>query len=99
MQHTNSNIEIKESLLKGLEFNRREAKEYSHETVLNVMEEYASQFQHPAPTSGEDAVRFAEWVSNNQFTMYNNEWVSTKIHYSGCSYTTDELYTEYLNHK
>ena len=31
---------MKEALLKGLEFNGREAKEYSHETVLNVMEEY-----------------------------------------------------------
>ena len=45
MQHTNSDIEIKESLLKGLEFNGREAKEYSHENVMNVMEEYASQRQ------------------------------------------------------
>ena len=51
-QHTNSNIEIKESLLKGSEFNGREAKEYSHETVLNVMEEYASQFKQPS-----------EWIS------------------------------------
>ena len=39
---------------------------------------------------------FAEWISNNQFTMYNYKWTSTKIHYSGCDYTTSELYTKSL---
>lgn len=42
MQHTNLNILQKEQLLEGLQINGREVKEYSHETVLNVMEEYKS---------------------------------------------------------
>ena len=49
--------------------------------------------------SRNDAVEFAEWISNNQFTMYNNEWTSTKIHYSGCAYTTTELYSLFSSNK
>lgn len=39
------------------------------------------------------AIIFAEWINNNQFTCFNNEWTSTKIHYSGCVYDTEELYS------
>jgi hypothetical protein len=41
-----------------------------------------------------DAVEFAEWTSNNQFTFNESEsiWISTKIEYSG-GYYSKELYT------
>lgn len=43
--HTPENIIQKEELLRGLEHKGFEAKVYSHETVMNVMEEYAAQFK------------------------------------------------------
>lgn len=51
MNHTNENIAQKESLLKGLELSGREEKLYTHETVLNVMEEYKNQ-SIPSPSRG-----------------------------------------------
>lgn len=39
-----------------------------------------------------DAVNFAEWITDNQFTRWNNVWKSTKIHYSPDHYTSEELY-------
>lgn len=56
------------------------------ETILPTEQQYIQQY----------AEGFAEWISNNQFTMYNYKWTSTKIHYSGCDYTTSELYTKSL---
>lgn len=47
----------------------------------------------PSHTEGEQAVAFAEWITDNQFTKWNNQWSSTKIHYSPDKYTTQELYT------
>lgn len=34
---------------------------------------------------------FAKWLQNNQFTMGENVWTSTKIHYTGGEYHTSEL--------
>jgi len=39
--HKNEYVKQIEFLLKGLELYHREAVEYSHETVVNVMQEYA----------------------------------------------------------
>lgn len=51
----------------------------------------------------DQAVGFAEWIVNQQFKMYNYKWVSTKIFFSGCEYTTTELYNgpyqDYLKNK
>ncbi len=49
-----------------------------------------------------DLVGLMEWIQNNQFTMLENVWTSTKIHYSGCAYASEQLidlYNEYLNKK
>jgi len=46
----------------------------------------------PSEEIKQKSIEFAEWISNNQFTCYNNEWTSIKIYYSGCVYTIGELY-------
>lgn len=46
-----------------------------------------------------DPMEFIQWAANNQFTMRENVWTSTKIHYSGCAYAPEqllELYIDYL---
>ena len=56
------------------------------------IEEYLKRFAELS------SLLFSEWISNNQFTRYNDEWTSTKIHYSGCIYNTKELYKLFLEH-
>lgn len=46
-----------------------------------------------------DAIAFAEWTNKNQFIWINSEWVSHKIEHSGCIYSPEELYKEFLKEK
>lgn len=47
-----------------------------------------------------ESIRCIEWVDENGFFMSKNEWVTDKnTHYSGCSYTTEQLFQEYLNNQ
>lgn len=63
-----------------------------------ISEEYPKYwYEDVTVNDGIKALRFAEWISNNQFTCYNDEWTSTKIHYSGCAYKTVELYALFLD--
>jgi len=41
------------------------------------------------------AMVFAEWLDDNQFTRYNNEWTSIHEYFAGCAYTTEQLLTLY----
>ncbi len=43
----------------------------------------------------QEAIGFAEWCSNNQFTCYNDIWTSTNIHYMPDKRTTESLYKVY----
>ena len=45
----------------------------------------------------ERCVKFAEWVMSDQFVLINKLWVSYDSHYSGCTYTTSELYQLFIN--
>ena len=64
-----------------------------------ISEEYPKYwYEVISEEEGIKALRFAEWISNNQFTCYNAEWTSTKIHYSRCMYKTIELYALFLEH-
>ena len=46
------------------------------------------------------AIEFAEWIGSNYFTQNDNEkWCSELLYYSGCSYSTKELFQEFLKTK
>ena len=46
------------------------------------------------------AIEFAGWIGSNYFTQNDNEkWCSELLHYSGCSYSTKELFQEFLKTK
>lgn len=46
------------------------------------------------------AIEFAGWMGSNYFTQNDNEkWCSELLHYSGCSYSTEELFQEFLKTK
>lgn len=53
----------------------------------------------PSPSPAQEAVEFAEWISNNQFTYDGYTWKSTKIHYSPEHYITAALYQLFLTNK
>jgi hypothetical protein len=46
-----------------------------------------------------DAVEFAEWIKENGFVRFNDKMWGTgsNPYYSGCVYTTQELYQAFLN--
>ena len=46
------------------------------------------------------AIEFAGWMGSNYFTQNDNEkWCSELLHYSGCSYSTEELFQQFLKTK
>jgi len=53
----------------------------------------------PLQDKVEDAVGFAEWIKDEYFYVSQGEWVSKLSHYSGCQYTTSELYQLYTESK
>lgn len=67
-----------------MEYNS-EAKHYikgvDDSLLHNMMEDFADV----------KSIEFAEWINDNQFTRMDDVWTSTKIHYSGCLYSTTEL--------
>jgi len=61
-------------------------------------------FKHPKQVEEIEAVEFAEWIDKNEFTRtitfnFNPLWVSNNIYYSGCQYTTKQLYEIFKNQK
>lgn len=47
------------------------------------------------------AIEFAEFISNNKFSIItrDNIWTSELIEYSGCAYTTKELFDMFRKNK
>lgn len=46
-----------------------------------------------------DAEEFAEWMIVERFYRSQDEWVSLNDHYSGYQYTTEQLYTLFIQSK
>jgi hypothetical protein len=75
----------KESLLKGLEFSNREPIEYSHDNVVNVMDEWA--------------IQFGEWIAEQRLVcMLTASGVKKWFHVIGNdeSYTMEQLFNKFL---
>lgn len=45
--------------------------------------------------SEEDAIKFAEWITKNDFELLTRGWVSSLLGYSSTFFTTTELYSIY----
>ena len=65
-QHTNENIAQKEELLRGLAVDGFERRLYSHEDVLNVMEEYHHLKSQPKGEDAVEAIAFANSIIYKQ---------------------------------
>lgn len=73
--------------------------QYKYSDSVTVALNEIEQSKLSSQEVNEDAVGFAEWISNNQFTCYNNIWTSTKIHYSPGNYSTKDLYAIFKERK
>ncbi len=73
-------------------------------TKSGTITDYQLFFKHPKQVGETEAVEFAEWIDKNEFTRtitfnFNPLWVSNNIYYSGCQYTTKQLYEIFKNQK
>ena len=75
------------------------------EMQYQAMQTYASNKESDAVwvEPSREAIEFAEWISSKGFYRNRSQtdkyWFTEDVYYSGCFYTTEELYNQFLKEK